>query len=268
MFFNIDTAQHMEKIMHHTSFTEKDWDDYARCYDGLNKLRPYQALHRAVSAALWTGRSKRILDAACGTGNLIALLAKQAERKNTFLDIYGVDFSEAMLKLAKEKCVDNARFQHADLNEKLPFENGFFDTVVSINTLYALRDPLRTLREFARLLATNGRLILVTPIAGYQNGLILKAHSRSTEPDYYWRDMHASAEREMKLIKRACGDTKEADMLIAIGKFNREINREGAFHFFTKEELSNVALQAGFQVQMHTRAYARQCHMVILRLSK
>ena len=35
-----------------TSFTQQDWEHYARCYDRLNELTPYQAMLEEVARAL------------------------------------------------------------------------------------------------------------------------------------------------------------------------------------------------------------------------
>jgi SAM-dependent methyltransferase len=52
----------------------------------------------------------------------------------------------------------------ADLSH-LPFGNGVFDVVLCYNVVEHLADPAQTLREFARLLAPGGALILRTPNA-------------------------------------------------------------------------------------------------------
>jgi len=45
------------------------WDIYAKLYDTLNLLEPYQRLHQEVLQSLELKGGERILDAGCGTGN-------------------------------------------------------------------------------------------------------------------------------------------------------------------------------------------------------
>lgn len=45
------------------------WDIYARLYDSLNLLEPYQKLHSQVFDELGLKEHEIILDAGCGTGN-------------------------------------------------------------------------------------------------------------------------------------------------------------------------------------------------------
>jgi ubiquinone/menaquinone biosynthesis C-methylase UbiE len=249
--------------MSHTTFSQKDWENYARCYDGLNALRPYRTLLSDVIGRLHAKTDERILEAACGTGNLTKLLC-DALIKNT---IHAVDYSVEMLARAKEKCGTRAHFLQADLNEQLPYERGYFNAIVSINTLYALAKPKIVLEEFKRLLAPGGRLILVTPKEGYQNGLILKAHCGSKKPDHYWENMHTTSEREIARINEACGNSAAADALRTIAACNRAINKNHAFHFFTAAVLQKIVEEAGFSVHYHGEAYAKQCHLMILKRS-
>ena len=122
-----------EFTMSHTSFTQHNWENYARCYDGLNALRPYRELLSTVKNELGSGITGRICEAACGTGNLTELLCANDQGEQR--EIYGIDYSAEMLARAKAKCEDCAHLIRADLNEPLPFPSEYFDAVVSVNTL-------------------------------------------------------------------------------------------------------------------------------------
>lgn len=251
-----------------SAFSKSDWENYARSYDGLNALSPYRALLGEVKEKLHMTSGERILDAACGTGNLTKLLCDtSSEDAPCMPNIEAVDYSTEMLERAREKCGTRAHVQKIDLNKQLPYERGCFDAIVSVNTLYALENPEAVLKEFARLLTIKGRLLLVTPKEGYQNGLILKAHCNSTKPDAYWENMHASAEREIMLIDEACGDNSVATSLQMIAACNREINANHAFHFFTRKDLCDIVRRVGFSVRYHGETYAKQCHLMILNIN-
>jgi ubiquinone/menaquinone biosynthesis C-methylase UbiE len=242
-----------------------DWDAYARDYDALNALAPYRDMQNAVFDEVRICGGKTILDAACGTGNLIQMLA-QHFNENNFSDFFilGLDRSRAMLARAEKKSFKgNIRLICADLDHCLPFPDETFETIVCINALYALRDPRGTLSGFHKTLTRDGRLILVTPKAGYENGLMLKAHSKSTKPDAYWHNAHASPEREQLLIKEAIDDPEVQGQMLRIAAWNRRIRTERTFHFYQPEEFNALLMQTGFRVIVMQHTYADQNILVV-----
>jgi ubiquinone/menaquinone biosynthesis C-methylase UbiE len=228
----------------------------------LKYLTPYQKLQEKVVEELGELAGKKLLDAGCGTGNLIQTLAQENKMRQT--KIWAVDFSEIMLKLAKQKSAGtSAQFLKADLNKNLCFDNAFFDEIVSINVLYALANPEKTMREFARVLRPDGLLVLVTPKNGYQNGLVLKEHCKSVKPDEYWLDMHKSPEKEKLLINEAIENKNLADKMIKVAEHNRAININAKFHFFEKSDLLPMIESAGFRILKTEPIYARQGILVV-----
>jgi ubiquinone/menaquinone biosynthesis C-methylase UbiE len=101
----------------------------------------------------------RVLDAGTGTG-LIALLA--APRVTKTGQVIGVDASDAMLKIARDKAAQfgftHCEFQTGDL-EALRFEDRTFDAVLSQFALHHT-DPDKSLRELARVLKPGGVLVV------------------------------------------------------------------------------------------------------------
>jgi len=240
-----------------TGFKKKEWEIYAKSYDALNHLIPYRELQKRISRELGSLSGKKILEAACGTGNLTEIMLKQ-NRKNNF-QIWAIDYSEEMLKIAKQKCQDGRiHFSRTNLNEKMPFADNFFDKIVSVNTLYATRSPEFVLKEFFRVLKSGGRLILETPKMGYENGLILKAHCGSPKPDEYWLDAHSSAERERRLISEAFGFGELSEQIMAVAECNRLISKNVKFNFFRKDELETLLKKAGFSIIKISFVYAEQ----------
>jgi SAM-dependent methyltransferase len=96
-----------------------------------------------------------ILDAGCGTGGGLRLLAQ-------FGAAVGIDRHPLALQLARDKRY--TQLARADV-QRLPFASGAFGLVASFDVLYHLQvsDDVRALREFRRVLAPDGWLLLRLP---------------------------------------------------------------------------------------------------------
>ena len=96
--------------------------------------------------------SDRVLDLACGTGDIVSVAAPQVERA------VGLDITHRMLQLAMQRADRKAGFVTGDMLA-LPFPDHSF-TVVTIG--YGLRnvpDLQRSLLEIRRVLVPNGRML-------------------------------------------------------------------------------------------------------------
>lgn len=153
------------------------WDTYSRYYDSVYRLMPYRKMLWDAYQELELAPGMRLLDAGCGTGNFEHFIA---EKNHPPVEIDAVDFSPAMLTRAREKCrdLDHVRFSQANLNERLPFEDGTFDRIISVNVLYALEDQDASVREFLRVLRPEGKLVLANPTPEFSWGPLASEHFR------------------------------------------------------------------------------------------
>lgn len=99
-----------------------------------------------------------VLDIGCGTGEFERLLLADNPQQR----MIGVDISEEMLLLARQKChaYPNVTFQTASALA-LPFTNNSFDIVVSASTFHYFDDPVAALEEIKRVLKPNGKIIIL-----------------------------------------------------------------------------------------------------------
>jgi len=116
----------------------------------------YEHVHRYVLAGELV-RGKSVLDAACGEGFGAHYLASRAEA------VHAVDNSQqAIAHAATRYRAGNLSFQVGDCRA-LPFADGQFDCVVSFETLEHVLEQAEMLREFRRVLAADGFLLISSP---------------------------------------------------------------------------------------------------------
>jgi ubiquinone/menaquinone biosynthesis C-methylase UbiE len=102
----------------------------------------------------------KILDVGCGDSVLFYLFNKTTKSQDLLL--YGIDNSEIALSVARKKN-PKVNYYQAEVNN-LPFENNFFDIIVSFDVIEHVINPEEMLREMIRVCKNNGALILGTPI--------------------------------------------------------------------------------------------------------
>jgi len=104
--------------------------------------------------------ANKILDIGCGEGTRLSLINnKEAEK-------IGVDQSSVAISLARKQ-YPSIKFLKTE--NKLPFQDSYFDFVYSAFVLEHTTDPEEFLKEAVRVLAPNGLLLLVAPNFGSPN---------------------------------------------------------------------------------------------------
>lgn len=138
------------------------WDRYAKSYDNLLRhYRPYQDLLQEVCRHIdiyAKGRSLRILDVGCGTGNYSVELSHSGHQ------VVGIVFSPSMLARAQQKKNRGSgwpQFLFNDLNKTLPFIDDSFDAVICINVLYSIPDHEKFIEELHRVALRPSLIVMV-----------------------------------------------------------------------------------------------------------
>ena len=92
----------------------------------------------------------KILDAGCGTG-----LVGEMLNKNNFKNLIGVDFSQEMLNIAKQKNVYQS-LELVDLTKNLDYEDSLFDAIVCAGTFTCGHVGPEALIEMVRITKKGG----------------------------------------------------------------------------------------------------------------
>ncbi|WP_297510268.1 ubiquinone/menaquinone biosynthesis methyltransferase [Thermococcus sp.] len=101
----------------------------------------------------------KILDVACGTGDMIRCMKKRLEKRNITAEFYGLDCSERMLEIAKKK-VPFAQLKVGNA-EEIPFPSESFDLVSIAFGLRNFSDREKAIEEIHRVLKENGLLLIL-----------------------------------------------------------------------------------------------------------
>jgi demethylmenaquinone methyltransferase/2-methoxy-6-polyprenyl-1,4-benzoquinol methylase len=134
---------------------QRMFDRIAPVYDVMNRVMTAgldQRWRRATVRAV-VRPGDRVLDAACGTGDLAIIAAKAGGT------VTGVDFSEPMLARARRKAPE-LEWVRGDLL-KLPFADETFDAATVGFGVRNVSDLARSLAELRRVLRPGGRLAIL-----------------------------------------------------------------------------------------------------------
>jgi ubiquinone/menaquinone biosynthesis C-methylase UbiE len=129
-----------------------EWDEIRRLHVAD------EAVEDALRAALADRPFRSLLDLGTGTGRMLELFGPQIERG------LGIDLSRDMLALAQAR-LDRAELKHCSVRHgdifNLAMAPDSFDVIIIHQVLHFLDDGARAIRDAARLLRPQGRLIVV-----------------------------------------------------------------------------------------------------------
>jgi SAM-dependent methyltransferase len=133
------------------------FNQLAEAYAAKAGTKPHNAYYDrpAVLSLLPPVEGRRVLDAGCGPGVYSEILTSRGAA------VIGVDVCPRMVELANMRLQGKASFRVADLEKPLDFfADESFDLVVSALALDYVRDWDAVFKEFFRILADPGHLVL------------------------------------------------------------------------------------------------------------
>lgn len=129
----------------------------AEIYDGIYKPATYNHyIFDAVERLTQPSKEHSvILDAGCGTGELLEYVSKKG-----YKFMYGVDLSKDMIIFCQEK-IPNCRVKEGDLLIPMTYDKATFHQIfLTGDTIYHVDDKLKLLYNLYNWLVPNGYLIL------------------------------------------------------------------------------------------------------------
>lgn len=209
------------------------WKKYFQVYDSLNELIPYQQLLHNILVELEIFDGAFVLDAGAGSGN-VSLKVKKAGAVPL-----GLDFSSVGLEIYKDKIPDSI-VKNSDLLKPLPFEDNYFDRIVSNNTLYTISRSKRVgvFKEFYRVLKPGGIIVISDLNTSFKPIKIFLSH-------IYLSFLSVGFLKTISTLFHFLIPT------IKIFYYNYRIKKEavaGGYDFFYKNEQGKVLSDAKFKV--------------------
>lgn len=139
--------------------SKKNFNSTAKFYDESNDGKFVAPMYDEIIIRVNSLKPKKLLDVGCGTGNVLMKLIKSNN-----IELYGLDISEEMIKVAKNNLGNRAELKIAD-SESMPWEDNKFDVIVCNASFHHYPNPRKVLLEMRRVLKSDGSLIIGDPTA-------------------------------------------------------------------------------------------------------
>lgn len=178
-----------------------------------------------------------VLDLGCGNGRLYQMLAKKQ------VQYIGLDQSEVLIKIGEQKFPE-VKFIVGEMST-LPFANETFDVifcVAALNHIPGRELQLACLAEMRRVLKNNGKLLMT-------NWNLFSIGAQRKAKQHHW-----------KITPGKIGEG--IDVMVPWKNSVGEILGERYYHGFTMDELKNLLIDTGFEI--NDQYYSRKGERVEL----
>ncbi|MFH1711849.1 MAG: class I SAM-dependent methyltransferase [Patescibacteria group bacterium] len=213
------------------------WTFYAQIYDkGTATLFGYRQLLEMVIGRLRLQERSRVVDAGCGTFNYgLAVLERVPKAW-----IIGLEKNPAMIRVAHAKLGSGLEKTHVlchDLDkEPWPRIAKNADVILSVNSLYALNDPVDFLTSVFEALNPGGQLLLVN-LSNPSTRAVLEAHDK-------WLRTEASESERFDDASLAWA----RDIIVVMNQHIARISAGSALHVLAPDDLARLVKNAGLKI--------------------
>lgn len=180
-------------------------------------------------------KNSAILNIGCGTGGTINMLEKHGNLEN-------VDTSKEAVNHLKKRNIKNVR-RISGL--KLPYKNDTFDLIVALDVLEHIKEDLKALAEWNRVLKPGGKLLITVP--AYQ--WLWSDHDESLHHyrRYTLSSLHSRVNREgFKVNKRSYIIVFSFPLIVAyrfIASFKGNNKNKQSSYVFLPRPVNNIFIK-------------------------
>jgi ubiquinone/menaquinone biosynthesis C-methylase UbiE len=142
---------------------QKEFNEWAQAGEGEKMERHHLDITEKTIRRMELRPGERVLDLGCGSGWATRLLARLvADGPEGFGQVVGLDVSDEMVRQARASSKDFENILYVwGSAEKIPWEENFFDKVLSVESFYYYPDQDRALMELFRVMAPRGRMFIL-----------------------------------------------------------------------------------------------------------
>ena len=142
---------------------QEEFNRWAEAGEGEKMERHHLDITEKTIRLMDLRPGERVLDLGCGSGWATRLLARLvADGPEGFGQVVGVDVSDKMVRQARAASKDFVNLLYVwGSADKIPWEENFFDKVLSVESFYYYPDQDRALSELFRVMAPRGRVFIL-----------------------------------------------------------------------------------------------------------
>src|ERR1700686_1710117 len=142
---------------------QQEFNRWAEAGEGETMERHHADITAKTIRLMNLRPGERVLDLGCGAGWAARLLARLvSDGPEGFGQVVGIDVSDEMIRRARAAWKDFENILYVwGSAQHIPWEENFFDKMLSVESFYYCPDQERALAELFRVMAPHGRMFIL-----------------------------------------------------------------------------------------------------------